>query len=114
MTVQLFGTKKSNATKKVERFLKERSIDFQFVDVNGKAPAPKELDALADAAGGHDALIDAGSKSYRGRGMEYMEFDAREELLEDASLMRVPAIRCDGGAAVQPDEATLKRLLGLG
>lgn len=111
MTVQLFGTKKSNETKKVERFLKERNIDFQFVDVSTKAPAPKELDALAGAAGGHDELIDPGSKSFRKRGMQYMEFDAREELLEDPTLMRVPAIRCDGGTAVEPDEATLKRLL---
>ncbi len=111
MTVQLFGTKKSNETKKVERFLKERNIDFQFVDVSIKAPAPKELDALAGAAGGHHELIDTGSKSYRKRGMQYMEFDPREELLDDPTLMRVPAIRCDGGAAIAPDEATLKRLL---
>ncbi len=111
MTVQLFGTKKSNGTKKVERFLKERRIEFQFIDVASKAPALKELDALAHAAGGYGNLIDKDARSYRKRGMQYMEFDPREELLEDPSLLRIPAIRCDRGAAVDPDPETLKRLL---
>ncbi|MFW5995041.1 MAG: arsenate reductase family protein [Spirochaetia bacterium] len=112
MTVQLFGTKKSQATKKVERFLKERGIAFQFVDINRKAPSGKELDSLAQAAGGHEALIDTSSKRYLKRGMQYMTFDAREELLDDPTLMRVPAVRCDAGVAIEPDEARLRGLLG--
>ncbi len=111
MTVQLFGRKKSNETKKVERFLKERRIEFQFIDVAEKAPAEKELDALANAAGGYENLVDTNSARYRKRGMQYMEFDPKEELLEDPSLLKVPAIRCDRGAAVAPDTETLKRLL---
>ena len=112
MTVQLFGTKKSNETKKVERFLKERGIAFQFIDIASKAPAEKEIDALARACGGFDNLIDTNAKNYRKRGMQYMEFDPKEELLEDPSLLKVPAIRCDRGAAVVPDTGTLQRLLG--
>lgn len=112
MTVQLFGTKKSNATKKIERYLKERSIPFQFIDIASKAPAERELEALASAAGGFDELIDSDSKSYRNRRMEYLDFDAREELLQDATLLRVPAIRCDAGVAIQPDEKRLAELLG--
>lgn len=111
MTVQLFGTKKSQETKKVQRFLKERGIPFQFVDIHEKAPSGKELDSLAQAVGGHDALIDPSSKSYIKRGMQYMTYDAREELMGDPSLMRVPAVRCDAGVAVQPDEARLKGLV---
>ena len=33
MNIQIFGTKKSNDTKKAERFFKERGIKYQFVDL---------------------------------------------------------------------------------
>jgi arsenate reductase-like glutaredoxin family protein len=34
VNIQIFGTKKSQDTRKVERFFKERGIRYQFVDVN--------------------------------------------------------------------------------
>jgi hypothetical protein len=41
-----------------------------------------------------------------------MDFDAREELLEDPGLLRMPIVRGDGGVAVEPEEAELKRVVG--
>ena len=112
MITQLIGTKKSKATQKVERYLKERGIEFQFVDLSQRGLSAGELDRVAEAAGGHEALINTESKAYTKRGMQYMDFDAREELLEDPGLLRMPIVRGDGGVAVEPEEAELKRVVG--
>ncbi|MFW6223950.1 MAG: arsenate reductase family protein [Spirochaetota bacterium] len=112
MTTQLIGTKKSKATQKAERYLKERGIEFQFVDLTQRGLSAGELDRIAEAAGGHEALIDTESKAYTKRGMQYMDSNAREELLEDPGLLRMPIVRGDGGVAVEPDEAELKRVVG--
>lgn len=111
MTIQLIGTKKSKATQKVERYLKERRIEFQFVDIAERALSPGELDKIAQAGGGHEALVDTESKAYSKRGMQYMDFDSREELLEDPGLLRLPIVRSDAGIAIQPDEEELKKLV---
>ena len=112
MTIQLIGTKKSKATQKVERYLKERGIEFQFVDLSQRSLSGGELDSIAQGVGGFDALIDSESKAYKKRGMQYMDYDPREELLEDPGLMRVPVVRADRGVAVQPDDQELGRLVG--
>ena len=36
MNIQIFGTKKCNDTKKAQRYFKERSIKFQFIDMSEK------------------------------------------------------------------------------
>ncbi len=111
MTPQLIGTKKSKETRRIERYLKERGIDFQFVDLTQRGLSVGELETVAAAVGGFDELIDPESRSYRKRGMAYMEYDPREELLEDPSLLRMPIVRTDRGAAVNPDDAGLAELL---
>ena len=110
MTPQLIGTKKSSETRKAERFLKERGISFQFVDLNERGLAAKELDEIAEKSGGHRGLIDPESKPYKKRNMEYLAYDPREELLEEPLLLRQPILRTDRGVAVEPDEGRLKEL----
>jgi len=111
MIPQVIGTKKSKDTRRIERYFKERGIDFQFLDVNQRAPGEGELDAVAAKVGGYEALIDTGSKSYTKRGMQYLDFDAKEELLEDPALLRLPIVRTDRGAAVNPDTDGLDALV---
>jgi len=101
--IQIFGRKKCKDTQKATRFFKERRVEFQFVDIDLKGPAPRELDVFAQAAG-KDALLDTESRSYRSRGMEYMEFDVLEEIARDPSLLRTPVVREGRRAAVGPDE----------
>ena len=43
MNVQIFGTKKCNDTKKAERFFKERSIKYQFIDMKEKGMSKGEF-----------------------------------------------------------------------
>lgn len=112
MTPQLIGTKKSSETRKAERFLKERGVSFQFLDLTERGLAEKELDEIARKIGGYEELIDPESKPYKKKHMEYLAYDAREELLEEPLLLRQPILRTDRGVAVEPDEKRLKDLFG--
>ena len=43
MALQIFGTRKCAATRKAERFFKERDIPYHFVDLAEKGISPGEL-----------------------------------------------------------------------
>ena len=62
MNIQVFGSKKSFDTKKAQRYFKERRVKFQFIDVREKGMSKGELESVARAAGGIEALIDAKAK----------------------------------------------------
>ena len=47
LNIQIFGTKKCNATKKAERFFKERGIKYQFVDMKDKGMSKGEFNSVA-------------------------------------------------------------------
>ena len=110
--LQLFGRKKDRETQRGERWLKERRFDFHFIDVDQKPPSPGELDGMARAAGGHQALIDAGSAEFKTGGWAHRTFDAREELLEHPALLKVPILRSAPRAFVGFDEAGWKAFVG--
>jgi arsenate reductase-like glutaredoxin family protein len=108
--IQVFGTKKCKDTQKALRFFKERSVELQFRDIAEKAPSPGELDDMAKAAGGFEALIDPKGNAATARGLAYMDYDAREELLRDPLLLRTPIVRAGKGiAAVGANETAWKR-----
>ena len=108
--IQVFGTKKCKDTQKALRFFKERGLELQFRDITEKAPSPGELDDMAKAAGGFDALLDLKGAAAVARGLAYMDYDAREELLRNPLLLRTPIVRAGKGtAAVGVDESTWKR-----
>lgn len=92
MALQIFGTRKCAATRKAERFFKERDVAYHFVDLVEKGISAGELDAIA-AAVGLGSLIDEGSKRFKDRGLAYMDYDPREEILSDPSLLRTPIVR---------------------
>ena len=62
MNIQIFGTKKSFDTKKAQRWFKERRIKFQFIDLKEKGMSRGELESVARAAGGLDALVNPAAK----------------------------------------------------
>ncbi len=105
--IQVFGTKKCRDTQKALRFFKERGGQTQFRDILEKAPSPGELNDVARAVGGYDALIDKAGERANKRGLAYMEYEAREELLHDPLLLKTPIVRAGKGlAAVGLDEKT--------
>ncbi len=108
-TIQIFGTKKCRDTQKALRFFKDRGVDTQFRDIEEKAPSPGELDDAARAVGGVEKLIDLKGKAAASRGLAYLEYDAREELLRTPLLLKTPLVRAGKGqAAVGPDEGAWK------
>ena len=103
--VQIFGTRKSNETKKALRFFSERRIEHHFRDLSEKGMSPGELDNVCRVVDVED-LIDRECSRYKKRGMEYMDFDVRAELLDDPLLIKMPVVRCGklASAGYQPEE----------
>ena len=58
MNIQIFGTKKSFDSKKAERYFKERSIKYQFIDLKEKGLSKGEFNSVCQAVGGYEKLID--------------------------------------------------------
>jgi arsenate reductase-like glutaredoxin family protein len=99
ISLQIFGTKKCNETKKASRFFKERGIQIHFRDLNEKGISKGELDNIRRSVE-LDQLLDRESKQFLKRGMKYMVFDTEEELLEDPLLFKTPIVRFKGNATV--------------
>lgn len=90
--IQIIGTKKCKGTMKALRFLKERGIDHQFVDLAQRNLSRGELEHVAQHLGA-DNLLDRESKDFKKRGMEYLVYDPLEELEENPGLLKTPVIR---------------------
>jgi arsenate reductase-like glutaredoxin family protein len=108
--LQLFGRKRDRETQRGERWLKERRIVFSFVDLDLKALAPGELDSIARATGGHQALVDTQGAEFKKGGWAHRSYDPREELLEHPGLVRTPVLRLGPRAVVGFDETAWKAL----
>ena len=92
MNIQIIGTKSCQDTRKAERFFKERRIPIQFRDLKEKGLSQGELNRITQKYDA-DNLIDTESKAYRKKQMEYMVYDAEEEILEDPLLLKTPIVR---------------------
>jgi len=80
MNIQIFGTKKCQDSRKAERYFKERSITFHYVD---KVKAVVGLDNLIDKAG----------KEYARKNLRYLVHDPEKVLLEHPMLLKTPIVR---------------------
>ena len=95
MNIQIFGTKKCNATKKAERYFKERGIKFQFIDLKEKAMSKGEFNSVAQANGGMENMIDWEGKDKDTLALiKYIAEDAKlEKLLENQQVLKTPIVR---------------------
>lgn len=107
MNIQIFGTKKSQDTRKAERFFKERRIRFQSVDLKEKGLSKGELQSVLKAVGSIDDLIDPNAKDKDLLALiQYIApEDKLEKLLENQSVLKQPIVRNGKQAAVgyQPE-----------
>jgi len=106
--IQIIGTKKSKETSKAIRFFKERGTPFQFKDLKVKELSLGELKKIASVIAVED-LLDKESQTYKKKGMQYMDFDIAEEILEDNSLLRLPIVRNQNLVTVGLDETVWKK-----
>ena len=81
MNIQIFGLKKCFDTKKAERYFKERSIKYQFIDLSMKALSKGEIQSVS-AAVGLNNLINTKSKEYKTLNIENIRNSSvKEEIL---------------------------------
>ena len=95
MNIQIFGTKKCNETKKAERFFKERGIKYQFIDMKEKGLSKGEFNAVCQAVGGYEKLIDPDcrDKDLLALIRYIAEEDRAEKILENQKVIKLPVVR---------------------
>jgi arsenate reductase len=113
MTVQIFGVRKSQATRAAERFFKERRIQIQKVDLNQKPIAPGEIRRFVDKFTWM-GLLDAESKAYADAGLKYLRLSDSETLdrvTRDPLLLRLPLVRTGNRISIGHDEEAWRAMI---
>ena len=95
MNIQIFGTKKSFDTKKAQRYFKERGVKFQFIDMNEKGLSKGEFNAVKQAVGGLDNMLDEKCKDQDTLTLiKYIsDSDKDEKVLENQQVLKTPIVR---------------------
>ena len=100
--VQIFGTKKCQATRKAERWFKERGMPVASIDLRERGLSPGELQSVA-AKVGLDAMIDREGARYRDRGLRAAAPTGprvAQALADDPLLLKTPIVRFGKEATV--------------
>ncbi len=107
MNIQIFGTRKSFDTKKAERYFKERSIKYQFINLLDKGFSKGEFNSVCQALGGYELLIDENCKDKDLLAIiKYISpEDKPAKILENQKVLKTPIVRNGKQATVgyQPD-----------
>ncbi len=90
--IQIFGSRKSRDTQKVERYFKDRGLKYQFIDLAEKGISKGELDSVCSVIP-IEHLIDRESREFTRLNLAYISFEIYEMLLEHPLLMKMPVIR---------------------
>ena len=95
MNIQIFGKTKCFDTKKAERYFKERGIKYQYIDLKEKGMSKGELNAVCQAVGGLDALLDENCRDKAALALvRYIaEEDRMEKVLENQQIIKTPVVR---------------------
>ena len=93
MNIQIFGSVKSNDSKKAERWFKERRIKYQFIDLPKKGFSLGEYRSIRQKLGFQE-LINTQCKAYKDLYVAYVTPDAAEDkLFENPQLFNMPIVR---------------------
>ena len=98
MTVQIFGFKDCQETRKAQRFFAERRVPVHFVDLDERPAAKGELRRFAERFG-PAALIDKEGARFKALGLR-VAGDSPQRLVDRAltepRLLRTPLVRNGG------------------
>ena len=95
MEVQIFGTRKSPATRKALRFFAERRVRTHFVDLAERGVSPGELRRFAEKFG-VDALVDRDSRRFAQLGLASAHLNAArwfDKLVAEPLILHQPLVR---------------------
>ncbi|HEX4773203.1 MAG TPA: ArsC/Spx/MgsR family protein [Bryobacteraceae bacterium] len=112
-SVQIFGVKKSAATRAAERFFKERRVSIHFVDLKQKPMSPGEIRRFVERFGLR-GLVDTEGKAALDAGLKYLKLSDSELLSRierDPQLLRLPLIRTGNNLSAGLDEESWKAML---
>ncbi|MCC6586250.1 MAG: arsenate reductase [Bryobacterales bacterium] len=110
--VQIFGVKKSSATRAAERFFKERRITLQFIDLKEKPMAKGEIQRFISKFG-LPGLLDTEGKAYADAGLKYLRLTDTSLLARienNPLLLRLPLVRGPKTVSIGEDEAAWKEM----
>lgn len=116
LQVQIFGTKKSSATRAAERFFKERKVKIHFVDLKERPIARGELQRFVQKFGLND-LLDMEGKAYEQSNLAYLrttEDGIVARVIETPELLKLPLVRGGKVLAVGEDQESWKQMLEQG
>lgn len=108
MEVQVFGTQKSQDTRRALRFWSERRVKVHFVDLKERAASRGELQRFVQKFG-VTPLIDRDSKRYRDLGLSVARMsDERwlDTLVQEPLVLAQPLTRWGGKLTIGLDEPT--------
>jgi len=98
MEVQVFGIRKSAATRTALRFFAERRIRVHFVDLQVRPASPGELRRFVQRFG-VEALLDRDGRRFTDLGLRaarYGEERWLDRLAQEPLLLRMPLVRAGG------------------
>jgi arsenate reductase-like glutaredoxin family protein len=111
--VQVFGTRKSAATRAALRFFAERRVTTHFVDLVERAASLGELRRFAQKFG-TQALLDRDAQRFAQLGLGAARLsDERwlEKLTQEPLLLKMPLVRRQNQLTIGLDEAAWKAWL---
>lgn len=113
MSIQIYWHKRDFATQKAERFLKERRVPYQLVDLKKHRLGKREAELFLRAGGGLRGALDMESEAVKSHPIAYT--NDQEHILgylsERPALLKTPIIR-DGNTVIFGfDEARLLALI---
>jgi arsenate reductase len=109
--VQIFGTQKSQDTRKALRFFSERRVKVHFVDLKERAASRGELTRFVQKFG-VTALIDMKSNRYLDLGLGTTRYgDERwiQQLCDEPLILRQPLVRWGSKLSIGLAEADWER-----
>ncbi|ACO46827.1 ArsC/Spx/MgsR family protein [Deinococcus deserti] len=113
LQVQIFGVKKSAATRAAERFFKERKVKIHMVDLKERPIAKGELARFVQKFG-LNALLDLDGKAYAQSNLAYLrttEDSVIAKVIETPELLKLPLVRAGKVLTVGEDMAGWKAML---
>lgn len=110
MSFQVIGTRKCRSTQKLERLLKELGVKYHFVSLNDRELSEGEWNNIFQFYS-PSFLIDEESSTYKKKRLAFMEYDSKEELYGDNTLLKMPLLRINKKVYLDPSREMVTSLL---
>ena len=91
--LQIIGRNKDKNTRAAIRWVKERRVEYQFVDLDERKLSPKEWNSIFQSVEDSEDLIDRESQYYKKNGYGWRAYDPKEEVMEHTELLVLPVLR---------------------